>query len=121
DLYGSTANPLQAISIGSALSKTIRTASAPVCSVPSNFANFGFKVNNADVNAEVGRLAAIPASTPGVARSRSVFGTTVNVSNQLRNTTAPDPNVNPHGYPASSLSDRLKTAATLLGAGLGVK
>jgi uncharacterized protein (DUF1501 family) len=122
DLYGSSTNPLQAISIGSSLSKQIRTAAAPVCSVPTTFGNFRFDVSgvgsNANVNAEVGRLAAIPAATPGVARSRSVFQTTVDVSNQL-GSTAP-PGANPD-YPAGSLSDRLKTAATLLAANLGVK
>ena len=122
DLYGSSANPLQAISIGSSLSKQIRTASAPVCSVPTAFNGFRFDVagvgSNANVNQEVSRLAAIPASTAGLARSRSVFGTTVSVSNQLGGTSQPGPNAD---YPASSLSDRLKTAATLLAANLGVK
>ena len=123
DLYGSSVNPLQAISIGSSLSKQIRTASAPVCSVPTTFGNFRFAVNgvsssSANVNNEVGRLAAIPATSPGVSRSRSVFQTTVNVSTQL-GSTAP-PGANPD-YPAGSLSDRLKTAATLLSANLGVK
>ena len=66
----------------------------------------------------MGRLAAIPATTPGVAQSRSVFQTTVNVSNQLGSTVPPGANAD---YPAGSLSDRLKTAATLLSANLGVK
>ena len=66
DQNGSTTNPLQAISIGSSLSKTIRSASAPVCSVPTTFGNFRFAVGNANVNDEVGRLAAIPGTTPGV-------------------------------------------------------
>ena len=68
DIYGSTTNPLQAISIGSSLSKQIRTAAAPVCSVPTTFANFRFSVNgvgsSTNVNDEVGRLAAIPARHP---------------------------------------------------------
>lgn len=123
DLYGSTTNPLQAISIGSSLSKTIRTASAPVCSVPTTFGNFRFSVNGvsgtqANVNQEVGNLAGIPAVTQGLQRSRSTFQTTVSVSNQLGSTTPPGANPD---YPASSLSDRLKTAATLLAANLGVK
>lgn len=118
DVYGSTTNPLQAISIGSSLSKTLRSASAPVCSVPTTFGNFRFAVNGTNVNDEVGRLAAIPGTTAGVQRSRSVFGTTVDVSNQLASTAPPGANPD---YPASSLSDRLKTAATLLSANLGVK
>ena len=118
DLYGSATNPLQAISIGSSLSKQIRTASAPVCSVPTTFGNFRFSVGGTNVNNEVGRLAAIPATTPGVAQSRSVFQNTVNVSNQLGSTVPPGANPD---YPAGSLSDRLKTAATLLSANLGVK
>jgi uncharacterized protein (DUF1501 family) len=125
DLYGSTTNPLQAISIGSSLSKQIRSATAPVCSVPTSFQGFRFGVNgvpfpsaNVNVNDEVGRLANVPAATPSLARSRSVFQTTVNVSNQLGGTTPPGANPD---YPAGSLSDRLKTAATLLSANLGVK
>ena len=55
---------------------------------------------------------------PALTRSRSIFWTTVNVSNQLGGTTPPGANPD---YPASSLSDRLKTAATLLSANLGVK
>jgi uncharacterized protein (DUF1501 family) len=123
DLYGSATNPLQAISIGSSLSKTIRTASAPVCSLPTTFGNFRFSVNGvsaaqANVNDEVGRLAAVPAGTTEVDWSRSVFKTTVDVSNQLGQTQPPGQNPD---YPASSLSERLKTAATLLSANLGVK
>jgi len=122
DLYGSATNPLQGVSIGSSLSKQIRTASAPVCSVPTTFGNFRFSVSGVgsgtNVNAEVGRLAAIPGSTAGVQQSRSVFQTTVNVSNQLGATSPPGANAD---YPAGSLSDRLKTAATLLSANLGVK
>jgi uncharacterized protein (DUF1501 family) len=123
DLYGSTTNPLQAVSIGSSLSKTIRTASAPVCSLPTTFGNFRFSVNGvssqqANVNDEVGRLAAVPAGTQEVGWSRSIFKTTVDVSTQLGQTQPPGDNPD---YPASSLSDRLKTAATLLSANLGVK
>jgi uncharacterized protein (DUF1501 family) len=122
DLNGSTVNPLQGVSIGSSLSKQIRTASAPVCSVPTTFQNFRFDVTgvngNADVTAEVGRLAAVPAATPNLGRSRSVFGTTVSVSQQLGAVTPPGANPD---YPPGSLSDRLKTAATLLSANLGVK
>jgi len=118
DLYGSTTNPLQAVSIGSSLSKQIRTAAAPVCSVPTTFGNFRFSVGGTNVNSEVARLAAIPATTPGVTQSRSVFQTTVNVSNDLGSTVPPGGNAD---YPAGSLSDRLKTAATLLSANLGVK
>ncbi len=122
DLYGSATNPLQAVSIGSSLSKQIRAASAPVCSVPTTFGNFRFSVNGVgagtNVNNEVGRLAAIPGTTTGITQSRSVFQTTVNVSNQLGATTPPGANPD---YPAGSLSDRLKTAATLLSANLGVK
>ncbi|MEW6582600.1 MAG: DUF1501 domain-containing protein [Actinomycetota bacterium] len=122
DAYGSTSNPLQAVSIGNALSKQIRTASAPTCAVAS-LGNFGFSVSgvssaDADVNAEVGRLVGAPAGTEALARSRGVYGLTVNVAGQLRAVAAPGANPD---YPASSLSDRLKTAATILAAGLGTR
>ncbi len=121
DLYGSQANPLQAVSIGSNVSKMIRAARAPVASVPETLANFGFAVPGAGgpaVNAEVGRLATVPAGNASTGRSRTVFGQTVNVAGQLGGVTH-TPAAN---YPInSSLSRRLQLAATMLGAGLGTR
>ena len=44
DSNGSTTNPLQAISIDTALSKSIRTAGNPVCAIPS-LSSLGFTMN----------------------------------------------------------------------------
>lgn len=121
DLYGSATNPLQAVSIGSNVSKIIRAAHAPVASIPESFANFGFNVSGAPiatVNGQVGALSGAPAGNASTSRSRTVFGQTVQVAQQL-GTFAQTNGVN---YPAnSSLSRRLQAAANLLGAGLGTR
>ena len=121
DAYGSKTNPLQAVSIGSNVSKIIRAAQAPVASVPETFGNFGFNVSGAvtaAVNGQVGALAATPPGNASTARSRTVYGQTVQVASQLATITQ-TAGVN---YPAnSSLSRRLQAAANLLGAGLGTR
>ena len=119
DRYGSATNPLQAVSIGSNVSKMIRAATAPVASVPENLAGFGFNVSGAgDVNGEVGPLTVTPPGNASTARSRAVYGQTVQVAQQLQTVTHV-PGVN---YPAnSSLSRRLQLAATLLQANLGTR
>ncbi len=118
DAYGSQTNPLQAVSIGSNVSKIIRAARAPVASVPESLgAGFGFTVG-ASVNGEVGSLAAEPASNAATSRSRLVYGQTVQVANNLGTVGA----VSTAGYPAnSSLSRRLQAAATLIASGLGTR
>jgi uncharacterized protein (DUF1501 family) len=121
DLYGSTANPLQAISLDSALSKQIRSATAPVCALES-LGGVRFTAPAAqgefDATSEVGRLAGVAAGNEALARSRSIFGLTVDVSNRLGSLQA---GAGP-GYPANSdLSRRLQLAATLLSAGLGTR
>lgn len=121
DLYGSADNPLQAVSIGSNVSKMIRAARAPVASIPESIANFGFGVNGAStaaVNAQVGALATFPAGNASTSRARTVFGQTVRVAQDLGNV-AHTPGVN---YPLnSSLSRRLQLAATMLAAPLGTR
>jgi uncharacterized protein (DUF1501 family) len=118
DLYGSTTNPLQAVSIGSNVSKIIRAARAPVASVPENLAGFGFTVGGTNVNGEVGRVTPAPPGNASTARSRTVYGQTVQVAQSLA-TVSHIPGVN---YPAnSSLSRRLQLAATLLSANLGTR
>jgi uncharacterized protein (DUF1501 family) len=118
DLYGSTANPLQAVSIGSNVSKMIRAAKAPVSSVPETLAGFGFSVGGAPVNGDVGTLVGAVAGNASTARSRTVYGQTVQVAQQLGGVTH-TPGAN---YPAnSSLSRRLQLAATLLSANLGTR
>ena len=64
--YGSDTNPLQAISIDTALSKSIRTSAKPVCAIPSlpmggftmNSQNYG-GFNGFNLNAQVRSLAQI--------------------------------------------------------------
>src|SRR3954449_11282356 len=82
DEYGSDTNPLQAISIDTALSKSIRTLKNPVCAI-SSLPMPGFKVstggyggsNNVDLNATVGSLAGVGASGGNayLGRSRSTY------------------------------------------------
>ena len=69
--YGSDTNPLQAVSIDTALSKAIRTSAKPVCAIPSlpmggftmNSNNYGGS-NNYSVNPQDARArAAWPAAT----------------------------------------------------------
>lgn len=118
DQHGSTTNPLQAVSIGSNVSKIIRAANAPVAAVPETLGNFGFTVGGTNVNGEMGNLVASPGGNAATGRSRSVFGQTVNVAQNLATVTH-TPGVN---YPAnSSLSRRLQLAATLLQAQLGTR
>jgi uncharacterized protein (DUF1501 family) len=123
DIYGSTTNPLQAVTIGSDLSKTIRSATAPVCAISGLGGNNAFQINGSNVNAngQIQKLSAIPASAGnvGLTRARAVYGETVDVSNQLAGINPGQP---ASGYPANSdLSDMLQTAATLLSAGLGTR
>ncbi len=124
DTYGSTANPLQAVSLDSSLSKQIRSSKAPVCAIESlNGARFDVPtVTTADANAEVGKLAAVAAAQAGnehLGRSRDIYGLTVDVSNRLGGLKGGTPVA---GYPANTdLTRKLQLAATLLGAGLGTR
>ncbi|MGI9657718.1 MAG: DUF1501 domain-containing protein [Gaiellaceae bacterium] len=123
DANGSQTNPLQAVTIGSDLSKEIRTASAPVSALQS-LQGVGFDVpgvSNNDPNAEVSTLAGVPvgnAANEALLRSRGMYGLTVDVAARLD---ALQNNGSGVAYPNSSLSNRLQLAATLLGAGLGTR
>jgi uncharacterized protein (DUF1501 family) len=122
DLYGSTSNPLQAISLDSSLSKQIRSSKAPVCAIEDlSASSFQIANTSVDANTQVAQLAAVPfdAANAGLGRSRSIFGETVDVSNRLNGLSggAPAP-----GYPAGSdITRKLQLAATLLSAGLGTR
>jgi uncharacterized protein (DUF1501 family) len=122
DAYGSQTNPLQAVSLDSSLSKQIRSARAPVCAI-QNLASARFTMPNVtgDVNSEVAKIAGVPAAAgnDGLARARSIYGLTVDVSNRLGGLRTVQPGA---GYPANSdLSRKLQLAATLLGANLGTR
>jgi uncharacterized protein (DUF1501 family) len=122
DAYGSQVNPLQAVSLDSSLSKQIRSARAPVCAIQNlGGARFTVPGVSGDANAEIGKLAGIAAGTgnDGLARSRSIYGLTVDVSNRLGGLRGAQQAA---GYPPNSdLSRKLQLAATLLGAGLGTR
>ncbi|MFQ5426817.1 MAG: DUF1501 domain-containing protein, partial [Gaiellales bacterium] len=78
-------------------------------------------VSGGDPTAEVGAISSVPVADAGnaaLARSRGVYGLTVDVANrlsQLQSTAAGA------GYPQSSLSSKLQQAAILLSAGLGTR
>lgn len=122
DAYGSQANPLQAVSLDSSLSKQIRSARAPVCAIQNlGGARFTVPGTSADANSEIGKLAGIAAGAgnDGLARARSIYGLTVDVSNRLAGLRGAQQAA---GYPPNSdLSRKLQLAATLLGAGLGTR
>ncbi len=124
DAYGSMDNPLQAVSIGNSVSKQIVTAKAPVAAVASltggQFAIERTSTNQIRPVDEIGGLAAVPAGAgnAGLGRSRSAYAQSVDVARKVSslNGGAAAP-----GYPNSSLSNRLRTAASLLGANVGVR
>jgi uncharacterized protein (DUF1501 family) len=123
DAYGSPDNPLQAVSLDSSLSKQIRSNTAPVCAIESlNGSSFSVpNVSTTNANAEVARLAAIPASAgnASLSRARGIYGLTVDVSNRLGGLKTVVPGA---GYPANTdLSRKLQLAATLLSANLGTR
>jgi uncharacterized protein (DUF1501 family) len=124
DLYGSTDNPLQAVSIDSTISKQIRAARAPVSAVRS-LNGVEFRVDNVATNLvntteQMAPVAAVPVGkgNDGLARSRETYARTVQVSRSLRTLVGAPVAA---GYPQSDLSNRLQLAAILLSANLGVK
>src|SRR5690349_7419329 len=132
DRNGSDTNPLQAISIDTALSKSIRTASKPVCAIPSLSA-LGFTMNgggyaspsgtasSVDVNAQMRALSALAAGGGNafLGRSRGTFGVAVEAYDKGKALGNPPANNN---YPnTGQLSTRLKLAAHLLAANLGTR
>jgi uncharacterized protein (DUF1501 family) len=137
DRNGNDSNPLQAISIDTALSKSIRTQANPVCAIPSlpfngfTYSSGGFGgANNLNLNTtirDLSGLSAGPANT-FLGRSRSTYGLAVETWSRLGAITTPTPTPTatptptPIVYPTNStLANRLKTAATLLAANLGTR
>src|SRR4051812_8631418 len=122
DAYGSQTNPLQAVSLDSSLSKQIRSSSAPVSAL-EGLGGARFTAPGAagqfDATAEVGRLAGVAAGNPALARARSIYGLTVDVSTRPAPRRAPAAGAG--SPPNSDLSRRLQLAATLLSAGLGTR
>ena len=126
--YGSDTNPLQAISIDTALSKSIRTSAKPVCAIPSlpmggftmNSQNNG-GVNGFNLNAQVRSLAQIPAGAGNAYLQRSRATYDLAVETYLRTSGAGSVPANPLYPNTSTLSTRLRTAAHLLAANLGTR
>ena len=125
DEYGQTDNPLQAISIDAALSKSIRTARKPVCAIPS-LSSLGFNmsvqggVSNTNVNAQMQALAGLQAGRDNayLERTRGTYGLAVETH---RRSLDAGPFNQGAGYPNGTLGNRLKLAAHLLGANLGTR
>jgi uncharacterized protein (DUF1501 family) len=133
DNNGSATNPLQGISLDTALSKALRTATKPVCAINS-LSTLGFSMKDiggialpsgtsppADINAAMNQLATVPsgAGNASLARSRSTYATTVTVGQQAGPLAgAPDGGV---AYPAGNLSTKLQMAAKIVAAGLGTR
>ena len=129
DLYGSSNNPLQGISIGYSLSKTLLSAQAPVCTI-SSLSSAGFALNAGggaqggnthavDPNAVLAQLSALPAGNQALGHTRDSYGLAVGVQQRvsaLSNATLGA------GYPPNSyLASQLQLAAVLLGAGFGTR
>lgn len=135
DNNGSPTNPLQAVSIDTALSKAIRTADKPVCALPST-SSLGFSMrtnggwdmppgagSTANLNLDMAAFGAIPAAPQNVylGRTRGAYDLAVDVAGA-----APTINGQPATaatYPAgaTSLTNKLQLAAKLLSAGLGTR
>ena len=138
DNNGTATNPLQAVSIDYALSKAIRTAANPVCSIPATSAgktpSLGFSMHTSggydmppggasttNINTQMTALSQLAAGSgnTALARSRSAYGQGVTVASQagtVNGLAATGPT-----YPAGSLSSKLKLAARLLSANLGTR
>jgi uncharacterized protein (DUF1501 family) len=136
DRNGNDSNPLQAISIDTALSKAIRTQSNPVCAIPSlPFNGFVYSsasiggVNNLNLNTTMRDLSGLDADDENayLGRSRATYGLAVETWQRLSAITSatPTPTATPLPpaivYPSGTLGTRLKTAATLLSANLGTR
>lgn len=125
DVHGSDDNPLQAISIDTALSKSIRTAGKPVCAIPS-LTSLGFNmsapggVSNTNVNLQMQALAGLPAASHNayLARTRGTYGVAVTTHQRSQAAGTFTPGA---GYPNGTLGNRLKLAAHLLAANLGTR
>jgi uncharacterized protein (DUF1501 family) len=131
DGYGSPSNPLQGISLGSSLSKALRTKSAPVCTIAS-LATLGFQMRPGygprggdptavDPNRLITQMAAasVSAGNDHLLQSRQAYGLATSVYDQARALGNP---VYGSGYPTTgSLSPQLQLAAFLLGANLGTR
>ena len=70
DRYGSKNNPLQAVSIDTALSKSILSETAPVCAI-SNLTDTSFQLSGESANQDIAKLAGVRASRNNVSLEAS--------------------------------------------------
>jgi uncharacterized protein (DUF1501 family) len=131
DRNGSATNPLQAVSIDTALSKAIRTNVNPVCAIPS-LPMTGFTHGTAghvspsgspaghDVNAQIQKLAGLPVSEQNayLSRARATYGLAVDTYMDSKDSpfvaTSGYPTLNATSTTPTLLSRRLQTAAHLI-------
>jgi uncharacterized protein (DUF1501 family) len=129
DLYGSPSNPLQGISIGYSLSKSLLSASAPVCTI-SGLGDPGFVFdagggaqggdsNAVNADAVLAQLASAPAGGPSLGYTRGAYNLALNVTQQVNSLQNASVGT---GYPQNSyLAYQLQLAAVLLSAGFGTR
>lgn len=124
DAYGSPDNPLQAVSIGSRLSKEIVTKSAPVSAI-RGLQGVDFRVNGVGSNHvnTTELMDPVSASKAGagneqLGHTKTAYQRTVEVSRKVK---ALENAPLGTGYPDSSLSNRLQLAAVLMAANLGTR
>ncbi len=139
DINGSPTNPLQAVSIDTALSKDIRTESNPVAAIAPGGA-LGFTmgepstslqlppppapVSPANINAQMNAMRALATSAGNtyLQTSRSTYGLAVDVGNDATALAAVGPPNSAVHYPANSqLATKLQLAAQILQAQLGTR
>ena len=119
------------MSIGTSLSKALRSASAPVCTI-SSLSSLGFRLRSGsgspggdltavDPNAVIAQLAAVSAS-PGntqLANVRHAYQLATDITSETKSLGTPTYG---SGYPTTgNLSPQLQLAAFLLGANLGTR
>jgi uncharacterized protein (DUF1501 family) len=136
DANGSASNPLQAVSIDTALSKDIRTATNPVCAIaPGGPLGFTMSATGgtqlppgtyppADIDAQFNALRSIaPAATNlDLTRSRNSYGLATDVGARGAALAGmPGPNASAGYPPNSQLATKLELAAQIIHAGLGTR
>ncbi len=136
DNNGSAVNPLQAVSIDTALSKDIRTSVKPVCAIaPGGPLGFTMDATGgtqlppgthppADINAQMAALRAIApaAGNLDLARARGSYGLATDVSTRgAALAGVGGPSAAAQYPPNSQLATKLKLAAQILHAGLGTR
>jgi uncharacterized protein (DUF1501 family) len=135
DRNGVPDNPLQAISIDTALSKSIRTSVNPVCAI-SSLSSLGFSLPNqtaaggstgvsaANLTPQITNLAGITVGDGNtyLGRSRGTYGVAAEAYNKGNAINASVPNDTTTQYPnTGTLSTRLRLASRLFAANVGTR